>query len=59
MSKPSAKQPPVIERRYVTQEDACREAIMSLVKGKGLPDKSGPADAKEVNGRAAKMEHSA
>lgn len=46
VSKSSARQSAVLYRRYLAQGDACREAILSLVKKRGrLPDKSGPNDA--------------
>jgi hypothetical protein len=37
---------PVIERRYLSQSDACTEAVKTLLKKKGrLTDKVGPDDA--------------
>ena len=39
----------VIERRYLSQADACTEAIKTLLKKRGrLLDESGPDDGTEV-----------
>jgi hypothetical protein len=38
----------MIERRYLSQADACTEAIKTLLKTRGrLLDKSGPDDARK------------
>jgi len=40
---------PFIERRYLSQADACTEAIKTLLKKRGrLLDESGPDDGTEV-----------
>lgn len=52
---------PVVERRYFVQEDACHEAILSLVKKQAvgrLPSPNGPNDAEESkNDRTAEPKY--